>query len=350
MNDWTAHLEARGAHMPAPESCDFGDGHQARLPLEKTVLAPLPHLGVLEVDGVDAKAFLQGQTSTQVSLADGTFAPLTAFCTAKGRMLANAQLLQVAPERYWLILDTRLTVSLHEHLGKFAVFYKLAITVRDDIALLGLIGEEAPALLETCLKRVPSGQWSMTHSGETLIARHPGPMPRFLLCTPQDQAAPLWDRLADSATPVGNAVWQLHDIQAGLAWMTQAHQDTYLPQMLNWEALGGISFRKGCYTGQEVVARAHFRGQVKKRLMRAKLEGSELPSPGTPVENADGKKLGDVFRAAADADGQVEILAVVTTRDTPDTLQVNGVPLTPLTLPYAVERLDPESLVPQTAS
>ncbi|GAB2799749.1 tRNA-modifying protein YgfZ [Halomonas shantousis] len=344
MKDWIAYLEAQGARFAAPDRCDFGDEHQARLALENTTLAPLPHLRVLEIDGADAKPFLQGQTSAQVDLADGTFAPLTAFCSAKGRMQANAQLMQVAPERYWLILDASLAVSLHEHLGKFAVFYKLAITVRDDIALLGLIGRDAPALLETRLDMVPTGQWGMRHTAGYIATRHPGPLPRFLIGTPQDEAAALWDRLASSATPVGNAVWQLHDIQAGLAWVSKPHQDAYLPQMVNWEALGGVSFRKGCYTGQEVVARAHFRGQVKKRLMRGQLEGSELPAPGTSVEDNSGKALGEVFCAAIDAYGQAEILAVVTTRDTPEAMQVNGIPLKPLKLPYPIERLDPESL------
>ncbi|MGC3872360.1 YgfZ/GcvT domain-containing protein [Halomonas sp. GXIMD04776] len=347
MTDWTAHLQTLGARRLSERQIDFGDPDQARQVQESTALMPLAHLGILEIDGVDAKRFLQGQTSAQLELVNGDFAPLTAFCSVKGRMLANAQLLRVTEERYWLLLDQGLVEPLKAHLSKFAVFYKADIRPREDLALLGLLGRDAPALLKARLDMLPPTVWHQTIQDERVVLHHPGPRPRFVLCLPQADAGTLWESLARSATPVGNAVWQLQDIKAGLAWLNASQQDTYLPQMINWEALAGISFKKGCYTGQEVVARAHFRGQVKKRLIRAQLDGDKVPEIGSPVSDHSGKQHGEVVSAALDAYGQAEILAVLNTRANEESLEVTGQHLKRLKLPYAIERLDPEEFAEQ---
>lgn len=344
MIDWNAHLQEHGARRQSERQIDFGDPDQARRAHEETVLAPLVQFAILEIAGPDAERFLQGQTSAQLSLAKGDFAAPTVFCTPKGRMLANAQLLRIDEGRYWLLLDRDLLEPLRSHLAKFAVFYKAELKPRDDLALIGLIGHEAPALVETCLDLTPPTTWQQMAQGECVVLRHPGQRPRLLACLPRTEAVEAWDKLARHAPPVGNAVWLLHDIQAGLAWLNAAHQDSYLPQMINWEALGGISFKKGCYTGQEVVARAHFRGQVKKRLIRGQLEGSILPEIGTPVCDAEGKSQGETFAAALDGYGQAEILAVLTTREISEPLHVAGQRFKRLKLPYPLERVDPESL------
>ncbi|MCG7598522.1 folate-binding protein [Halomonas sp. McH1-25] len=345
MSDWKAYLQRLGAHFSDDRHVDFGDSDQARHAHDDTVITPLVHMGILQLAGADAERFLQGQTSAQLSLANGDFAAPTAFCTPKGRMLANAQLLRVEEGRYWLLIDRDLIDPLRNHLAKFAAFYKADITPRDDIVLLGLIGRDAPALVETRMDLRPPTTWQQVNHGERVVLRHPGHKPRLLLCLPQDEAGAVWDTLAKHAIPVGNAVWQLHDIQAGLVWLNAAHQDTYLPQMINWEALGGISFKKGCYTGQEVVARAHFRGQVKKRLVRGQLDGATLPDIGTPILDAEGKSQGEVVSAEIDGYGEVEILAVMTTRDDlAEPLTVLDQHLKRLKLPYPLERVDPENL------
>lgn len=341
MHDW---ITAPGGRQDAADRIAFDTPTPARQALDGTVVTPLVHLGVLDVTGADAERFLQGQTSAQVGLADGDFAPLTVFCTPKGRMLANAQLLRVAEGHYRLLMHRGLVQPLAEHLGKFAAFYKTELRVRDDLALIGLVGREAPALAEVRLDLAPPAIWHQTGDADVQLLAHPGPLPRLMICLPTERASTLWPQLTRQASPVGNAVWCLQDIQAGLAWLTPDHRDALLPQMINWEALGGISFKKGCYTGQEVVARAHFRGQVKKRLARAQLEGSELPAPGSPVETADGKAVGEVLAAELDAYDQAEILAVLSTKEDLGPLRVADQAFKQLKLPYPIERLDPEIL------
>ncbi len=341
MTDWTAELAAQ---RPRDDRIDFATPDQARLALDGTVITPLVHLCVLDIRGQDAETFLQGQTSAQVSLADGDFAPLTVFCTPKGRVLANAQLWRVADDHFRLLMHHSLVDSLATHLGKFAPFYKVTLEAGDDLALLGLIGREAAALAEVHFDIVAPAAWHQAGNDGIQVLGHPGPRPRLLVCLPRDQAVDTWRRLCDQATPVDNAIWRLHDIQAGLVWLNDGQSDAYLPQMINWEALGGISFKKGCYTGQEVVARAHFRGQVKKRMVRAQLDGALLPELGSAVEDGDGKRLGEVVSAELDAYHQAEILAVLSTREDTGPLHVAGQKLKLLKLPYSIERLDPETL------
>jgi len=341
MMDWIA---ATGGRREAGGRVTFDTPEAPRLALEATVLTPLAHLGVLDVEGPDAETFLQGQTSAQVSLANGDMAPLTCFCTPKGRMLANAQLMRVAPSHYRLLMDASLVTSLAAHLKKFAPFYKVELRERDDLALIGLIGHEASALADVHFDVRSPRPWHHAGNATCQVLAYPGPRPRLLICLPAAQVEEAWTALKAHATPVDNSVWRLHDIQAGLAWLDADQRDTYLPQMINWEALGGISFKKGCYTGQEVVARVHFRGQVKKRMVRAQLEGDTLPAPGSAVEDGTGKQLGEVIQAEIDAYGQPEILAVMTTKEPIEPLRCAGQIVKRLQLPYPVERLDPESL------
>ncbi|HSH49464.1 MAG TPA: folate-binding protein, partial [Halomonas sp.] len=315
--------------------------------LESTVITPLAQFGILDITGSDAERFLQGQTSAQVSLANGKFAPLTCFCTVKGRVIANAQLMRVDESHYRLLLDRSLVEPLTTHLQKFIPFYKAELKARNDLALIGLIGKEAQAVAEVRLGFAAPAAWHQSGDSERQLLVHPGPSHRLLACVPLADAEPLWQALTEQATPVSNGVWHLHDIQTGLAWLSAEQSDTYLPQMINWEALGGISFRKGCYTGQEVVARAHFRGQVKKRLMRGQLDNDTLPEVGTHVTDDAGKRLGEVVSAERDAYGKVEVLAVVNQRDPQPELHIGEHRLQRLNLPYAIERVDPEQLADQ---
>lgn len=303
----------------------------------------LTHLAALDVKGADAEKFLQGQTSAQVSLANGSFAPLTCFCTPKGRMLANAQLLRLNDEHFRLLLSATLLDDLASHLKKFAAFYRAELIPQPDLILIGA-RDEAQSLADQLALQLPEQVGTHTNSAQAFVLRCHGETPRWLLCFDNTSQSGVGSAIEDDET--SRNAWQLEDIRSGLAWLTDAQQDHFLPQMLNWEALGGISFKKGCYTGQEVVARAHFRGQVKKRLMRLSLETASLPEVGASVVNGDEKSVGEVVVSAFNEQGGVELLAVMSTKIVEEAtpLFLAGAPATLLTLPYAIERVDPEQL------
>lgn len=302
----------------------------------------LNHLAALDVKGADAEKFLQGQTSAQVSLADGNFAPLTCFCTPKGRMLANAHLLRMGENHFRLLLSSTLLDSLANHLKKFAAFYKTDLIALPNLTFIGA-SENAQAIADQMALRLPEQLGTHANNGQSCAVRYPSETPRWLLCFDNDINGDIAAIQDDEAS---RNAWQLEDIRSGLAWLTDAQQDHFLPQMLNWEALGGISFKKGCYTGQEVVARAHFRGQVKKRLMRVSIEAQTLPEVGASLVNSDDKSVGEVVVGAFNGHGGVELLAVMNTKVAEEITPVflAGVPATLLPLPYAIERVDPEQL------
>lgn len=305
------------------------------LPASLNASATLDHLAALDIKGPDAAKFLQGQTSAQVNLADGRFAPLTCFCTPKGRMLANALMMKVGDDHLRLVLSRTLAEPLVQHLKKFAAFYKTELSIENGIALVGVMGSDVSAITSELALSALADWEQHSIDDERFAVALPGE--RLLLCLPIDDLA---------ATTLGTdaAAWQLADIEAGLAWLESEQSDQFLPQMFNWEALGGVSFKKGCYTGQEVVARAHFRGQVKKRLARARLDRDEMPALDSSVTDANDKSVGNVVAAAKNTEGTVDLLAVMSTKaiEANEALALEGAAVTLRPLPYAIERRDPE--------
>ncbi|HDZ46824.1 hypothetical protein LCGC14_0120730 [marine sediment metagenome] len=302
----------------------------------------LTHLAALDVKGADAEKFLQGQTSAQVSLANGLFAPLTCFCTPKGRMLANAQLLRLGDDHFRLLLSTTLIDSLANHLKKFAAFYRAELLPQPGVIFVGA-NDDAQTLADQLGLALPQQPATHTTNADACVLRYPGETPRWLFCFEAESNGSVAAAKDDEAS---RSAWQLEDIRSGLAWVTDAQQDHFLPQMLNWEALGGISFKKGCYTGQEVVARAHFRGQVKKRLMRASVKSTALAEIGASLVNGEDKSVGEVVAFASSEQDSIELLAVMSTKIAEEATPVflAGEPVTFLPLPYAIERLDPEQM------
>ncbi|UTD54877.1 CAF17-like 4Fe-4S cluster assembly/insertion protein YgfZ [Halomonas sp. MS1] len=301
----------------------------------------LPHLAALDVKGADAEKFLQGQTSAQVSLANGFFAPLTCFCTPKGRMLANAQLLKISNDHYRLLLSTSLIDMLASHLAKFAAFYRVELQAQSSMLIVGA-SESANEVAQAFGLALPDQPYTHHSNAQATALCQPG-HGRWLISI-ENSAEQNAIAINDDEDALNT--WQLADIRSGLAWLTAPQQDHFLPQMLNWEALGGISFKKGCYTGQEVVARAHFRGQVKKRLVRVTASVNSLPQVGDTLVDEQDKTVGEIVSSALSDKQQIEMLAVANTKaiEALSPLYWQGHPVTLCDLPYTVERLDPEQL------
>jgi len=304
----------------------------------------LSYLAVLDVQGDGAEQFLQGQTSAQVSLADSHFAPLTCFCTAKGRMMANGQLIRLASDHIRMLLSASLVEPLMTHLQKFAPFYKVTLSAGEDITVLGANQPQAENMAQAFSMALPTTPWQQVSDGHqrSILAYPPGSDSAgyrwlFILPDADDANWPAKDQLAN---------WQLADIRRGLVWLDGEHQDKYLPQMINWEALGGISFKKGCYTGQEVVARAHFRGQVKKRLWRGSVNSTATLPIGSGIQDDNERSVGEIVTSCINEKNEAEFLAVINTKaiDNQLPLSTNGQAVELASLPYEIERLDPEQL------
>ena len=277
---------------------------QSPAPLPDTALALLDHERLLDVSGVDATRFLQGQLTCDVAaLATGS-STLGARCNPKGRMQSSFRLLKLSDEQYLLAMDAELLEPQQADLAKYAAFFKVKLTdCTDQWVRLGLWGQQTAAAL------AGAGLGQADNPGTGLaIALNDHTLE---LWVPADQARATVDALADQAQPVALNAWQLQLIRLGIGQVHSQTRESFIPQMLNLQQLGGVSFRKGCYTGQEIVARMQYLGKLKRRMYRLTWAGDSLPEPATSIlDSSTGQAVGEVVTAARD-DECIELLAVL---------------------------------------
>lgn len=314
MNDWQEILAAHGGQTQDGHILTFGEtaGDYPAL-ATTTVIAALDDQGVLGVEGPDGAKFLQGQTTCDIHALSATTTVTGAFCNPKGRMIADFRAVAVASERIALIMPRELVPTSVQALAKYAAFFKAKLVDRSaDYRLLGVAGSAASALLAEHFPVVPavSGQF-YSHDGNVLV-RLAGD--RWLLLVPATAAADLWRQLAGAAKPVGLPFWQLLAIRAGEGQLSARTSGEFIPQMLNLQALGAISFKKGCYTGQEVVARMQYLGKLKRHMYRLVLDDPTPPPPGTEIFlPGEAQSAGNVVMAAPADTSHCEALAVLKT-------------------------------------
>ncbi|UVL85386.1 folate-binding protein YgfZ [Pseudomonas sp. B21-028] len=267
----------------------------------------LSHEGVLAVRGVDAGKFLQGQLTCNLSYLSDSRASLGARCTQKGRMQSSFRIL-LEGDGVLMAMATELLEPQLADLKKYAVFSKSKLT--DESAAWVRFGlENADTALAQLGLTLPADIDSVARH-ESLIAIRVSPG-RAELWAPAEQADALKTRLRATLAETDLNPWLLGQVRAGIGQVMPATRELFIPQMLNLQAVGGVSFKKGCYTGQEIVARMQYLGKLKRRLYRLQLDAGELPEPGTALFSpAHGSAIGEVV-IAAQAERDIELLAVL---------------------------------------
>lgn len=298
----------------------------------------LTHEGVLAVRGADAAKFLQGQLTCNLNYLSDTQASLGARCTQKGRMQSSFRIL-LQGDGVLLAMASELLEPQLADLKKYAVFSKSKLT--DESAAWVRFGlAHADQALSALGLTLPVETDSVVRT-ETLIAIRVSPG-RAELWAPVEHAESLLSQLAATLPQAELNEWLLGQIRAGIGQVMPQTRELFIPQMLNLQAVGGVSFKKGCYTGQEIVARMQYLGKLKRRLYRLSLVAAQLPEPGTalfaPSHNS---SIGEVV-IAAKADQSIELLAVLQAEaaDNGDIRlgSLEGPGLQLLDLPYALDR------------
>ncbi|WP_339521465.1 CAF17-like 4Fe-4S cluster assembly/insertion protein YgfZ [Pseudomonas sp. EL_65y_Pfl2_R96] len=298
----------------------------------------LSHEGVLAVRGADAGKFLQGQLTCNLNYLSDTQASLGARCTQKGRMQSSFRIL-LEGDGVLMAMASELLEPQLADLKKYAVFSKSKLT--DESAHWARFGlEHGDAALASLGLVLPADTDSVVRN-DGLIALRVSPE-RAELWVGSDQADTVKGKLSALLAESDLNQWLLGQIRAGIGQVMPSTRELFIPQMLNLQAVGGVSFKKGCYTGQEIVARMQYLGKLKRRLYRLQLEAGELPEPGTPLFSpTHGSSIGEVVLAAR-AGQNIELLAVLQAEAVEDdnlhlgALEGPGLQL--LDLPYQLDR------------
>jgi tRNA-modifying protein YgfZ len=281
----------------------------------------------VEVRGADAAAFLHGQLSRTVVSLDQSYAPLAGWHDARGRVRAVFRVVR-RPEAWWLLTQRDVAAVTANRLRMFVLRAAVTIAVGDELQVGALVGTDDAWLEVHGLQRdAPNG-------GTTVVGKltwiRVGPS-LWHVVGPREAV----ERFGPSLPRAPDDAAALEEIRLGIPAISAALVERFVPQMLNLDLLDGISFDKGCYPGQEVIARVHHRGSVKRRMRRYACAASTPPAAGTEVAMADGAAVGEVVRAAR-ADSGVELLAVVDDAAAGTALTAAGTTLRELLLPYTI--------------
>ena len=308
--DWQEFLGAQGARIVDGMVSDFGDlGAELVSAREATIISPLTHLGLIECSGDDARTFLQNQLTSDVSHLEPGSAQHSSWCSPKGRMLANFVLYR-RDAAYLALLSTDLREFIQKRLQIYVLRSSVKISNRSaDHELIGLSGPQADAALRSAGLPIPAAAMQTASISNATVLRLDNT--RYILVIASEAAASVWNTLSTHAKAAGTEAWQWLDIQAGLPLITGATKEAFVPQMANLDKIGGVSFHKGCYPGQEVVARTQYLGKVKRHLYR--FHASSPIVPGMQVSTAESPEhaCGMVANASPAPGGGYEGLAIV---------------------------------------
>lgn len=272
--------------------------------------------------GADAEKYLQGQVTADIAQLTDSQHVLCAHCDAKGKMWSDLRLFHRNPGFAFILRRSLRDAQLTE-LKKYAVFSKVTIAPDDDSVLLGLAGQQARAALEPLFDQLPDENTPVVTSSNTTILWFNTPAERFLLVTDNATAQDLAEKLSEQAQHNDSQQWLALDIEAGLPIIDSVNSAQFLPQATNIQALNGISFKKGCYTGQEMVARAKYRGANKRALWSLAGQAGRVPAPGEDLELQLGenwRRTGTVLAAVRLEDDQILVQAVMNNDLTADTV------------------------------
>ncbi len=310
--NWRSFLESAEGVFDAETSAllNFGDASAELLAAStQTVLVPLTHLALIEASGEEAGTFLHNQVTSDINHLADTQAQHAGWCTAKGRMQASFLIWRTGTS-YQLVLAADLEEATLKRLQMFVLRSKVKLaSLTASGLLLGLSGPQAEeALNDAALPCPEAAMTTLSVDGVTVIRME---KTRFIIKVSETRMPDVWQKLSVKARPAGVPAWRWLDVQAGYPLVTLATKEEFVPQMADFEKIGGVSFHKGCYPGQEVVARTQYLGKVKRHLFRL---GSETPLAAGDVlyspDNPD-QSCGMVMTAAPSPRGGYEALAVI---------------------------------------
>jgi tRNA-modifying protein YgfZ len=352
MNTWTQLLTqqgARGTERAPQQFRDFGRALTAA-ELANGFAAPLTDLGLIALDGEESASFLHNQLTNDVEHLGTDAARLAGYCTPKGRLLATLLMWRNA-ETIFLQLPRAIQPALQKRLQMFVLRAKTKLSDATELpanaVVLGLGGAQAGAVLATWFDALPAQPYDkLDHAMGTLIrVADAFGAPRYQWLASAETAAAVWPVLAARLAAGGNDAWQLSSIHAGVPLVTAATQEQFVPQMVNFELLGGVNFKKGCYPGQEIVARSQYLGKLKRRATLVSIADAQAAAGMEVYATADpDQPCGMIVNTAPNGLGGVDALVEMKLdaieRASVHLGSADGVALRFLPMPYVLDKLE----------
>lgn len=291
----------------APHHEDFGSRENELA--APTTLTPLLDSALIRATGEDNAAFLHNLMTNDVTGIPADGMRTAGFCTPKGRLLATFTLWHEGAD-LWLMTAADVQPAMLKRLSMYILRSKAKLHDGTDRVLIGLAGAQAATAVQSLEATLPAPQQVSTFAHGQILGLAPD---RFILTIAVDQAPAVWASLKQYATPAGLNAWRRGDIAAGRPRVVAATQEQFIPQMINFEVpeVGGVSFKKGCYPGQEIVARTQYLGKIKRRMYRVTLPGTTSAGADLYAPETGDQSCGNVVIAAQTGADQSEALVVL---------------------------------------
>ncbi|MDH3327343.1 MAG: folate-binding protein [Gammaproteobacteria bacterium] len=286
------------------------------LPLADTVICDTSHLCVIKISGDDAQAFLQGQFSNDVALLEERDTQLNSYNSPKGRMYTAFSLCKF-DSSYYMLLPKEITDAVFKRLKMFVMRSNVSLeNISEHWQTLGVAGNDLVNTLENQNITLPENKNQAIKYGDSFLinlsSKTVNEIPRALFIGPENKIVDIKNNLIENIPFTSSEHWKRLDIQAGIPNIYLNTMESFVAQMINFQLIGGVSFTKGCYPGQEVVARMHYLGKLKKRMYRVSLDTKSLPNDKIFDASGDNQQsVGQIVDAQENESGRWDALAVL---------------------------------------
>ena len=333
--DWKAFLIEQDALINSSDSSNSSYSPEIK------VLADLSGRGLLKVSGEDAESFLQNQLTNDIRNVNETTHQESAWCSPKGRIIANFRIFKRA-DSFLLDLSADLLEHVIKKLRMYVMMSKVTIEdVSESMVHFSYSGQGADTELKEILGDVPQSTSESLQFDSLTILAIAGPNPRFDIFGEVDDCMSLWQKLSNNAVIATSSHWDYLNVQAGIPMISAESSEAWIPQMVNYIQIGGVDFQKGCYPGQEVVARLNYLGKTKRRMYHIETDASSALKVGSPVKSANDTEAGKVLSSVLNPEGKAEALVILKIAETKKPLSVSvdnqEATLRMLDLPYDIE-------------
>lgn len=344
MKRWIDYFQSKNAVIENDEVTHFGKGEASELQFStQATISPLTQYGILCISGEDASGFIQNQFCNDIRQVTSTHSQLNGYCSPKGRVLSLFRLIFIN-DRYFLILQKQRLEATLQRLKMFVLMSKVNLEdVSNEYALIGCCGTNIEQSLNNVIPRLPQQVDDCCEFEQQCIIKVSDHGPLYMLLGPVENMIRNWEQLSTTSAETGQHLWSWHTIQAGIPEVYEPTAEDFVPQMLNLHSLNAVSFKKGCYPGQEVVARVHYLGKQKRRMYLGHISSERKPQAGDSLYSSldpNGQSAGKIVSAEHAPDDGIDFLAVMQVKNVESDEQIitsSGEAVGFKDLPYTVE-------------